>query len=206
MPAFRIAPLQIATSPSSTLLQMAFNLPASRAPRNTMHPGPASRPAGGCMRESAETTYQVVASQLRTAEFRGSTRRLRVQPPRSIERGSGESPEKKRSTTSAAGTLGLRGRCRPGLPWGSPMPRAAVRSHRQPARESGPAASRGYSGGQRALPCADRLSDRQADSTGQPLQSETGPRQRESLASPSFNGFTGERTHATPSGSSATHQ
>ena len=49
---------------------MVSNLPASRGPRNTMHPGPASRPAGGCMRESPETPHQVVASREGTAEFR----------------------------------------------------------------------------------------------------------------------------------------
>ena len=182
---------------------MAFNLPASRRPRNAMHPGPASRPGGGCMRESTETPHQLVASGPGMVEFREAGAVQEFRTP--VKRHAAANRRKGRDRPlPVPGRWGLRGRCRSGLPWGPPTLGAALRLHWQTAGESGSATSRGHSGGQRAALCTDSLSARQADSTRQPPRSKRGPRQRKSLASPACGRITGERPHATPDGLSAT--
>lgn len=85
---------------------MVFNLRGSVGPHDTQHLGSASRLAGGCMRGSTEGPHQIWSSPPKQERHNsGKHPPSKSSARRSIEPGSGESPERKRSTASRALTL-----------------------------------------------------------------------------------------------------
>lgn len=146
-----------------------------------------SVPAGRqlhCMRESTETAHQVRSSPPERERWNsGKSEPSKSSAPRSIEPGSGESPEWNRSAASSGQPPRFRSKCRHLIYLGGPPPpRAVIRWHREDrSGKSSPAALRWHSGGQRALQRTDRLSARQTDSTWQSAQSERCPRNASSL-------------------------